>query len=194
MEKIAMDYENLSSAARSLENAFFAKENARLLEALRTKAREQERRAALKDAIGIDDEALVDHLLALGLGPETVLAVTLVPLAMVAWADGAVQPAERAAILQAAAERGIDPASVAGQVLESWLTERPGAQLVDAWKRYTQAIWPSLAPREREEIRTLGLERARHVAEAAGGFLGLTSKVSAPERAVLDELAQLLAG
>jgi hypothetical protein len=31
------------------------------------------------------------------------------------------------------------------------------------------------------------------VAEAAGGFLGLTSKISAQEKAVLDSLAQTLA-
>jgi hypothetical protein len=187
-----VDPENLRNAARALENAFFAKENARLLEQLRETARQQERREALRAVIRIDDEALVDHLLALGLGPETILAVTLVPLAMVAWADGEIQPQERAAILKAAAEKGIAPDSVGGQMLENWLARQPDPQVVDAWKRYTQAIWPSLSAHEREEIRQMGLEQARAVAETAGGFLGLTSKVSAKERAVLEELSALL--
>ena len=78
----------LSSAGKSLEDAFFAKENARLLEQMRAKAKHDERRKALRDVIQIQDEGLVDHLLELGLGPETILAVTLIPLAMVAWADG----------------------------------------------------------------------------------------------------------
>jgi hypothetical protein len=189
-----MDPERLTSAAQALENAFFAKENARLLEQLREKARQQERRAAMREAIQIDDEGLIDHLMALGLGPETVLAMTLVPLALVAWSDGAIQPAERDAILRAAADEGVQPGSVAGQLLESWLSRPLDGTVVEAWKRYTQAIWPSLTPHEREEIRTSSLGRAAAVAEAAGGFLGLTSKVSARERAALDELGMLLAG
>jgi hypothetical protein len=187
-----VEVDNLSSAARALENAFFAKENARLLAQLRDKARQQERRAALREVVRIDDEALVDHLLALGLTPETVLAVTLVPLAMVAWADGAIQPKEREAILKAAADEGIAPESVAGQMLQNWLTRAPEPQLIEAWTRYSQAIWPSLSMHERTEIRNAALGRARTIAEAAGGFLGLTSKVSGKERAVLDELARLL--
>jgi hypothetical protein len=56
-----------------------------------------------------------------------------------------------------------------------------------------RALWPSLSPKERDEIRGSALERARSVAESAGGFLGLTSKISAQEKAVLDELAKVLA-
>lgn len=188
-----MDRDSLNSAARSLEDAFFAKENARLLEQLRAKARQEERRKALRDVIQIQDEGLVDHLLELGLGPETILAVTLIPLAMVAWADGSMEPKEREAILRAAAEKGIVPDSIAGQVLDSWLRNPLDGKLVEAWKRYVQTIWPSLTPHEREEVRQMGLERARTVAEAAGGFLGLGSRISAQERAVLAELAEVLA-
>jgi hypothetical protein len=79
-------------------------------------------------------------------------------------------------------------------MLESWLSKRPEPKLVEAWKRYVQSLWPSLTDQERDEIRAMGLQRARHVAEAAGGFLGLTSKISAPEQAALDEMARLLAG
>lgn len=185
---------SLHSAAKALEDAFFARENAHLLEQLRAKAQKEERREALRAVIQVQDEQLVDHLLELGLGPETVLAVALVPLAMVAWADGSMQPKEREAILRAAAEKGIVPGSIAQQVLESWLTQPPSAALIEAWKRYTRTIWPSLTPHEREEVRLVGLERARGVAEAAGGFLGLGSGITAKERAVLDELAQVLAG
>jgi hypothetical protein len=84
------------------------------------------------------------------------------------------------------------PGSVAGQVLDSWLTTPLDAKIVDAWKRYIQSIWPSLTPHEREEVRKMGLERARAVAEAAGGFLGLGSRISAKEHAVLGDLAQVL--
>ena len=189
-----MSLDSLNSAGKSLEDAFFAKENARLLEQLRAKAKHEERRKALREVILIQDEGLVDHLLELGLGPETVLAITLIPLAMVAWADGSIEPREREAILQAAAQKGVVPGSVAGQVLESWLKQPLDSELVDTWKRYIQTIWPSLTPKEREEVRQMGLARARAVAEAAGGFLGLGSKISAQERAVLADMEQLLAG
>ena len=78
-------------------------------------------------------------------------------------------------------------------MLNSWLVQRPSAELVDAWKSQMRALWPSLSQKEREEIRASGLERARSVAEAAGGFLGLTSRISPEEKAVLDDLAQTLA-
>ena len=64
-----------------------------------------------------------------------------------AWADGSIEPKEREAILRAAAEKGIAPDSIAGQVLNGWLTEPLGAELVSAWRRYIQTIWPSLTPR-----------------------------------------------
>jgi len=41
---------------------------------------------------------------------------------------------------------------------------------------------------DRTEMRERVLGRARSVAEAAGGFLGLGSKVSEAEEQVLDEL------
>ena len=189
-----MDPDKLTSAAQALENAFFAREDARLLEQLRAKARHEERRAAMREAIRIQDEALVDHLLELGIGPETVMAMTLVPLAIVAWADGEIQPQERDAILKAAADEGVTPGSVAAQMLESWLSRPLDGTLVEAWQRYTQTVWTSLTPHERDEIRTMTLGRAAAVAEAAGGFLGLTSKVSAKERAALDDLGRVLAG
>jgi len=59
-------------------------------------------------------------------------------------------------------------------VLESWLNQPPGPKLVEAWKRYTQTIWPYADPHEREEVRqTSASIGARSVAEAAGSFLAL---------------------
>ena len=147
----------------------------------------------MRDVVRVDDDALIDHLIELGLEPETVLALQLVPLAAIAWADGKIEPREREAVLKASAAQGVGPESVAGQLLDRWLMTRPGAELVDAWKRQMRALWPSLSPKERDEIRKSAIERARSVAEAAGGFLGLTSKISPEEKAVLDDLAQALA-
>ena len=193
MRRTDVESDNLNNSARLLADAFFAKEDARLLQQMRERARTQERRAAMREVVRVDDDALIDHLIALGLEPETVLALQLVPLAAVAWADGQIEPRERDAVLKAAAAQGVAPGSVAGQMLDRWLAHRPGAELVEAWKRHMRALWPLLSPKERDEIRASALERARSVAEAAGGFLGLTSRISAQEKAVVDELSKTLA-
>ena len=188
-----MERDDFNNAAKTLEDAFFAKENARLLQQMRDKARQQEQRAAMREVVRVDDDALIDHLIELGLEPQTVLALQLVPLAVIAWADGKIETRERDAVLKASAAQGIAPDSVAGHLLDRWLLQRPGAELVDAWKRQMRAIWPSLSQKERDEIRSSAIDRARSVAEAAGGFLGLTSKISPEEQAVLDDLARALA-
>ena len=178
--------------ARSLEEAFFAKQNTELLDKLRKEAREKERRRALREAVPNADDALLDHLLELGLGPETVLALILVPLVSVAWADGQIDPRESAALLKAAEERGVKEKSPARQLLEGWLQRRPGPQLFEAWKRYVPVLWGRLEEAERRAIHARMIDLARGVAESAGGFLGLGSKISPAERAVLDDLQRTL--
>ena len=182
----------LNPDARSLEEAFFAKKNAELLEKLREKARLEERRQAMREVVPNADDALVDHLLDIGLNPETVLALVLVPLVVVAWADGTIDPRERTALLKAAEERGVAPGSVARQLLEGWFEQRPAPRLLEAWKRYARAVWGTLEETQRRAVHVRMIELARGVAEAAGGFLGLGSKISPAERAVLDDLERAL--
>lgn len=187
-----MDRSSLNPDAIALEEAFFAMENKRLLEEMRTKHRNEKRREGIRSALSGPDDAVVDHLLELGLEPETVLALAVVPLAVVAWADGEVQAHERTAILAAAAEQGVVPGEASHTVLTSWLENRPSDELYDAWKRYVASIWPRLTEAERADMRERVLGRARQVAEAAGGFLGLGRKISKAEEQVLDKLALAL--
>jgi len=174
--------------ARSLEDAFFTRENARLLEEMRKKAALQERRDALRQVIKGADDTLLDHLLALGVNAETALAMMLLPLVRVAWADGAIDEKERAAILKAAEQRGVHSGTPGHDVLRTWLAQKPGESIIAAWGKYVEGIWPSLASHERDELRERLLGLARGVAEAAGGFLGLGSKISPAERALIDEI------
>jgi tellurite resistance protein len=185
-----MEYKPLNPDARALEEAFFAEENRRLLQRLREKRDREARRAAMREALPNADDALIDHLLELGIGPETALAVVFVPLAMVAWADGDVEPREREAILRAAEERGMSRGTPAREVLESWLGRKPGAELIAAWKRYVRTVGSGLGHEERQDIRNRMLQMARDVASAEGGFLGLTKKISPAERAVIEEIEQ----
>jgi tellurite resistance protein len=176
--------------ARNLEEEFFAKEHARLLEDLRRKAELDERRAALRAVVHTDDDTFIDRLIEMDIGPGTVISLALIPLVFVAWADGKMSPGEREAILRAAETRGVEPGTPARQLLETWLEKKPPASMLESWKTYIQALWLRFTPPERAEMRERLLGNARQIADAAGGFLGLTSRISEEERAVLRELEE----
>jgi hypothetical protein len=178
----------LGDRRRLLEEEFFAKENEKLRAQLRQRIESQAHREGLAKASGISHPAVLDHLVKLGLDAETVIALGLVPLIDVAWADGKMAEKERLAVLSAAREKGIDDASPAGLLLASWLSAPPPPKLRNAWIDYVRALCQKLEPHERTELRDDLLGRARAVAEAAGGVLGLGSKISSQEQ---QELARL---
>jgi tellurite resistance protein len=178
----------LAAVARTLESEFYAKEDERLLE----KLRKREKREALRELVQVEDDAFLERLIELGISPETVLALTLVPLTAVAWADGKLEDREREAITRAAEENGISQGTAEYQLLEKWLSHRPDQELFESWKRYVRGIWETFDDEERRQMRKMTLDRALAVAESAGGFLELTSKVSASERAVIEELENVL--
>jgi len=178
--------------AKSLEDAFFARHDAELLEKMREEARLKELRAALRESAPKADDVVIDRLIQLGVGPETVLAVTLVPLIVVAWADGSIDPKERAVLIRSAEERGIKPGTPAHEMFERWLERKPSPHLVEVWKQFVRALSAAFEEPERRAMQTTLIGMARSVAEAAGGFLGLGSKVSAAERAALEDLEATL--
>jgi hypothetical protein len=170
------DRSNVNPDSKGLEDAFFAQENAMVLEQIRAGTEGTERREALRAAMGKVDEATLDRLLALGVSAETVLALTLVPLVRVAWADGDLDAGERAAVARAADERGLTEGTPGHRMLIAWLTTRPDDTVVRAWKGM-RGIWPLLSELEQAELRDRGARARRD--RAAGGFLGLGFKVSA---------------
>lgn len=182
-----MSQEFLDDRKRSLEEAFFAKQNQALVERLRSQQEREERTRAIQQASGIEDVELLARLVDLGLGPDTVAALSLVPLIEVAWADGDVHPKERQAVLQAAAEAGVETGSTAAGLLESWLAHRPDPALLEAWKGFVGSLSAELAPDARRALRDDVLGRAERVAAAAGGLLGAAA-ISGKERDKLYEL------
>ncbi len=177
--------------AVDLEEAFFAKENARLLEQMRTKTEREERREMLRRVVRIQDEAFLDRLIMLGIGPETAMALRLIPLVSVAWADGHMDDREREAILSAAREQGLAAEDMTRQVLKDWLEEKPDPRLRSLWKEYIGHIWNHFTDDEQLQMRQNLLTTAEEVANAAGGFLGL-SKISAAEKEVIEDLQRVL--
>jgi tellurite resistance protein len=131
---------------------------------------------------------VLDALVELDVAPDLVASLALVPLVEVAWADGHVDPRERDAILAGAVKTGVARKSVDYTLLEEWLKHRPPAKLMKAWTHYVEGLCEALDEAGRLALQHDLLDRARAVAEAAGGFLGLTSKVSAAEQDVLAKL------
>ena len=149
------------------------------------------RRGELALASGISDEGMLRILLDLDIETSVLTAISLVPLVEVAWADGKMDPEERDAILEASADQGIAPDSSAHALLASWLEHLPRPELFEAWRSYIEAVFEPLTPGERDELRTGLVERARRVAEAAGGILGVGA-ISGAERLVLARLDEVL--
>lgn len=182
-----MSAEFLEQRRKSLEDEFFHKQSQKNLEVLREKLHKQTSKEELRAASGMTDEAVLDKLVNLGIGAQTVMAMSLVPLIYVGWADGSIQPAERDAILQCAHKKGIEPGSPASELLQSWLAQTPGDGLFDTWASYIGALCGQLSEDEIQPLRSEVIEFARSVAEAAGGFLGLR-KISSAEDQMLTRI------
>jgi len=177
----------LKAKAKALEDSFFAKENERILQELRSVKAREEKKKEFREYLNIDSEEIIDALVDLEVEPETLIAFSLVPLVEVAWADGAIQPKERDAIIKAAIERGVEDGSPTCTLLRNWLQTKPDVMLLEVWKAYMKELKASLGERAREHLKSGTMGRARAVAEAAGGFLGVAS-ISAAEKKMLEEL------
>ena len=189
-----MSNELFGDRRKSLEEEFFRRQDAALLAQRRTEEERRAARAALAAASHITDDVLLDQLVAFGISAATLTALSLVPLIEVAWADGRVEDAEIQVILAAARAAGLEETSAGHKLLASCLSERPQTGLRKMWRQYITSICTTLSAEERDALKTELLQQARSVAEAAGGFMGLGSKVSSKEEALLAEIAAAFNG
>ena len=183
-----MSKDFLRDREHALEEAFFAQQDQELLRRLKEADDKKSKKEALSAASGITDGAVLEKLVALGLDGATVAALSLVPLVLVAWADGELDAKERGAVLSAAAEAGVEEGGAAHQLLNRWLATRPSPQLLATWTDYVRAISPTLSDGARQQLKSDLLGRARQVADAAGGLLNVGWKTSPAEKEVLAKL------
>ena len=178
----------LNDRRRALENSFFAVRDQQLLEQLRSDAKAESQLQQLADTSGIEDRQVLEELMAAGVATETMAALSLVPLVQVAWADGTMDDREKEAILAAAGEEGLGEQDPSYQLLEQWLSVNSSPALLDSWNEYVSTLVTTLSDTASENLKQTTLSRARRVAEAAGGFMGIGNKVSSEEQAILDRL------
>ena len=181
------------SRRKELEEAFFAQHNQKLLEHLKELKKQSLDKAAIGAMSGISDEHVLDKLVALKLNTETLAAFMLYPLVEVAWADGVADAKEKKAVLQASHDAGIAHGSAANRLIETWLEHKPPAALHSAWQAYVSALLKTMSAADKESLKKSILGKARAVAEASGGILGMPPKVSKEEAAVLKQLERAFA-
>ena len=179
-----------SGRSSELEEKFFRERDMQLLRALREKTAAEERRKSLAEASGITHDDLLDKLDKLGVSGKTLAALLLAPLVQVAWADGKLDEKERDAVMAALEQKGVGCEHPAYQLLEGWLRRKPDPKLMEVWKAYVASLGKALGEKAKNELRDDLLQRARVVADSAGGILGLGSKISKAEQNMLDELAR----
>ncbi len=178
----------LDDRRKALEDSFFHKRNAALMNELRQQLELEAKRKKLAAVSGISDISLLDRFIRLKMEADTVAALSLVPLVQVAWADDELDKKELDTILHAATDSGIEKGSASYRCLESWLDQKPDEELNEAWRLYVKELTRTLLPADKDAMRDGLLERARKVAQATGGVLGVGSKISAVEQKILDEL------
>ena len=115
-------------------------------------------------------------------------AFMLLPLVRLAWADTKMAEGEFHSLLKAADEDGIAYGTPAYRLLSRWLDERPSERMIETWSDYAHALSEELDEESLAALRTATIERARKIASASGGFLGLGDRVSRDERDVLMDL------
>lgn len=141
------------------------------------------------------DQELIDELRHLGIDRHSHRVVGLLPLVQVAWADGAVQPAERDLILTKAED--LDMLGGDGErLVRRWLEEAPTKEyvlrgrscLIELARRQGSELAADLDRAALEQVVSL----CEQVAAAAGGLFGVLWTVDARERAVITEIARAL--
>ena len=184
----------LADRKKALEESYFAKESARLAERLRAEREKTAAAEGLAQASGISDAELIEKLTEIGITPDTWAALSLLPLVEVAWADGEIDAKEQRAVLSGAEANGVSKGSPSYRLLESWLEARPDARFLEAWGETIVVLCAQLSESGRQALEAEIIGRARAVAQATGGILGLGSKVSSKEAAVLSQLEKAFQG
>ena len=171
---------------RALEDQFFYKRDQQLVANLRKEFEALEEKLKLSHVSGILDQRTLLDLVHAGVTAESLLAMRMVPMVIVAWSDHIVSSEERAAILTAAAHDKIEPGSASYNLLEHWLHERPPGEVVTAWREYVHELVKVASPELVTELRSRTSRLCHQVALASNSFWAL-GRIPAAKQQLIDE-------
>lgn len=153
---------------RGEEEAYFRREDAKLIAKLRQKAQLSEVAHALAEKLHADEPALLERIQKLGVTLATGSAFILAPLVEVAWVDGKVTDAERDTVLNIAKQRGVEPGSADYDQLLDWLAHRPSDEVFRTALEAIRIGLAVLSPDESEQRIATIIKACEDVAQAAG--------------------------
>jgi len=179
-----MSQDIFKTRGAALEDAFFRRVDDELAQKLREKWAHERDVESLKKESHIQDEAVLEELLYIGIESGTLQAMSLVPAVHVAWANGFVEKKEREAVLHAADTMGISTDSTTGHLLLSWLSRKPSDELIQVWEDYVHAMKGIVNPTSYRCLHEDAVKTAQHIAKTAGGVLGIHSISVAEQRAI----------
>lgn len=181
--------DTFSDLRRTREAEYFYRKEKELMEKLRQRAKAEAERRQMGEILGVADQEILQDLQELGYSRDTVNLLHLVPLLHVAWIDNALSTREVDQIRQAAEARGIQKGSAALGQLEDWLSHRPTDEFFEKTLRVIRDVLQLLPPEKRRAGTGDLVSCCTQIASASGGLLGLTSKISEPERKLLEQIA-----
>lgn len=186
--------DSLNKQRQAMHDAFFMDRDQELLDYLDEQSRAEaiDSREALRQAAKVDDPSVLDMLEKLGVSAAAMTAFSLLPLVRLAWADTRISQNEFAALLKAAEDEGILYGTPSYRLLSRWLDERPSQQMIEAWTAYAESLASQLDQESLSAIRHATIEKAKRIAQASGGFLGIGEKTSQDELNALLDLQRAL--
>lgn len=174
--------------AKSLEDAWFSKADEEAIKRLKAKMERAYTKKDIEQLTGIANEKVLDALADLKIGGAAVLVMSYFPLVAVAWADGKILPEEKDVIQRLVASMGAAQGGPAYEYLDKWLAEKPEPSWMRLWTEYVQALCEKMKAEDKALLKNTVVGRARVVAEAAGGLLGVLWNVSDAEKRVIEQL------
>jgi hypothetical protein len=183
--------DGITDEVRKREEEYFRRKDRELIDRMRKASEEAQARKALESETGIHDPAMLEELQQLGFTPDTIALLPLVPLLQVAWAEGGVSTAERAAICSLARTRGIAAGTAADHQLTQWLDMRPSADTFGKAMRLIAAMVEHPSEGHADITAEDLMKYCEQIAHASGGLFGIGS-VSAEEQAAMQQIARQL--
>jgi len=180
-----------NTARHALEEAFARDVDSLLMDRLQTEADSDEAKERLAKASGWSDHKLLSQLALLGVTPESLMAVQMIPLVLIAWANHGVDQKEREFVMSKAERFGIRERSEAHAILEHWLRNRPPVTVFDTWRRFIRCELASMPPKSRERLVVLMKNLMFATARCSGGFLGLR-RICANEQRLITAMSRIL--
>ena len=176
---------------RDQEEDYFHRQDRELIERMRKAAAAKEALGPLAAQSGIQDPDLLRDIADIGFTADTVSLLPLVPILQVAWAEGAITPAERTLIIDVARHRGIAEGSPADRQLGEWLAHQPSPDVFSRGDRLVAAMLAAGSNLTHDLSADDLVKYCESIAHASGGILGL-GKVSSGERAAIEQIQKAL--